>query len=194
MIPNPIEKKQEKENIWNVPNLLTLFRVIITVVIIYLVLAGFHIFSIIGAFLVGMFTDAIDGRVARRFNLTTEFGRKFDMIADRTIMMGTILTVLIKLSIAGILAKQHFIQLIMMLLREIVTIPFGLAAMISGKGIPQVRIIGKATTVMQTVTFPLILLSTAYETFGFSFYLAVATGVVGLTSAFFYINDMKDLS
>jgi CDP-diacylglycerol--glycerol-3-phosphate 3-phosphatidyltransferase len=187
------ENRQKKENIWNVANLLTLFRIIITFLTAYFIFAGFHIVYVTLAFITGMLTDFLDGQAARRLKVETEFGRKFDMIADRILMLGVVLALIIKFSLSGILTKIHLFQIFFILSREITTAPAALIAAFKGAGFPQVRFVGKITTVMQAITFPMILLSTAYKCFNLSLYFAIITGIVGLISAFYYINDVKIL-
>lgn len=186
-----MEREQKKENIWNTPNALTLSRVIITFVMIYFIFADFDISYIIVAFVVGMITDALDGQVARRFGLTTEFGRKFDVIADRILILGVALSFIIKFSLRGILTRFYILQICLILSREIITLPFVLIAVIFRKGIPKVRFIGKLTTVMQAVVFPIIVLSIFYPVFNFSIYFAVLTGLSGLVASFYYISDIR---
>jgi len=77
-VPQNLENDQKKENIWNLPNLLTLFRIIFAFVAAYFIFAGFDIVYIVVAFIIGMLTDFFDGLVARTFNLKTEFGRHFN--------------------------------------------------------------------------------------------------------------------
>ena len=187
------EKKQEKENIWNIPNFLTFSRIIFTAIAIYFIFAEFHIFYIIAAFIIGMLTDLFDGYIARRFNLKTEFGRKFDMIADRVLIVGVALAFVFKFFFLGLLDNNHLSQIFFMLIREMLTIPVALVTMSLGGGVPQVRWIGKITTFMQSVTFPMILLSIFYNFFSFSFYFALLTGILGLIASFYYINDMRNL-
>lgn len=188
-----MQEEKEKENIWNVPNFLTLSRIIISFVVIYFIFADFDIIYIVVAFVVGMLTDAADGQIARRFGLTTEFGRKFDIIADRFLLISVIFSVLIKFSIEGVLTGMQIFQMFLIMSREIITFPFIIMALIYKKGlaIPQVRFIGKATTVMQTITLPMILLSMFYAVFNISLYFAIATGIIGFIAVFYYVSDIK---
>jgi len=184
-----------KENIWNIPNTLTFFRIIIAIITIFLIFAGFNIFYIIGAFTIGMLTDFFDGQIARRFKLTTEFGRKFDMIADRFLMVGVAFATIIKLSLLNNSAVFQIIQILLILSREIITSPVIITTIILNRKIfiPKVRGIAKFTTFMQAITFPIILLSIPYEFFNFSLYLVLTTTLIGAASAFYYINDIKIL-
>ena len=187
--------KQAKENIWNLPNALTLSRIIISFITIFFIFAGFDIFYIISAFIIGMITDCLDGWVARRFKLTTEFGGKFDMVADRFLMVGVAFASIIKLNASGILSNNQLLQIFLILSREIIAFSGVLITIMAGRGVlaPRPRFIGKATTFMQAITFPMILLSIFYQVFSFSLYFAVATSIIGVVSAFYYINDVKNL-
>ena len=193
MVEDFISQEKKKENIWNLPNFLTFSRVIIAFFAIYFIFAGFDIIYIVVAFVIGMLTDYLDGLVAKKFGLATEFGRKFDMVADRILIFGVAFVLLAKFTFGGILTESHIFQILFMLSREILTLPMGLTSIFTGAGIPQVRFIGKITTFLQSITFPAIMLSIFYEPFGFSIYLAVITGTVGFISGLYYVSDMKKL-
>lgn len=182
----------EKENIRNLPNFLTLCRVIAALVIFYLIFADFHIFYIIAVFVIGMITDFFDGFTARKFNLVTEFGRKFDVLADRFILIGTVLSLAIKFSIIGILTKAHLFQMFFMLSREIISFPVAIFSLFFRTGIPKVRLIGKITTFSQSIAIPLVFLSIFYPFFNFSWFFALIAGFFGLISGFYYFIDTKE--
>ncbi len=188
--------EESKENIFNIPNFITFSRIIITFVVVYLIFADFNVFFIITAFIVGMLTDSLDGQIARKFDLKTEFGRKFDMVADRFLFVLAVLAVLIKFGMAESVTRLHISQIFLISSREIAVFPFlVMIFLLYGKKIPipGVRLAGKAVTVMQAFAFPLILLDIFYNTYGISLYFAVATSVLGLVSAFYYIKDTKNI-
>jgi len=192
-----MDKKIPKENIFNVPNFITFSRIIISFVVLYFIFGGFNIFYIILAFVIGMLTDAADGQIARRFKLTTEFGRKFDMVADRFLLLTTVLAILIKFGVQEMITRGQVSQIFLIISREIINLPFlVMIFMFFGKKIPipQVRFIGKTTTVMQAIALPLILLDITYGTYNISLYFAVATGIIGAISALYYIRDTKNLT
>jgi CDP-diacylglycerol--glycerol-3-phosphate 3-phosphatidyltransferase len=71
------------------PNWLTLAR-LAAAPLIYLAAAyGTNIMAVV-VYLLAVGTDAIDGRIARRFNLTTAFGRAFDSTADKAAVLGAL--------------------------------------------------------------------------------------------------------
>lgn len=179
-----------KENIYNAPNFLTLLRILFAVLCIYFIFADFSAYYIIIAFILGMITDFFDGQIARRFNLKTEFGRQFDMIADRVLLIGVISAMILKLSFAGLFQEAHFTQMFLIMLREIICLPFALAAMAFRLGIPQVRTPGKATTFLQSIAVPVLFVNIFYGIFGFSWYFSILTGIVGTVASFYYIYDV----
>lgn len=185
------DKKTKEENIWNVPNTLTFIRVIVTFVIIFSIFAHAGLVTIAILFIIGMITDFLDGQIARRFNMVTEFGRKFDMIADRMLMVSTAVALIFYFNDQGLLGRDHILQIILILSREIIAFPFAIVAFVANRPIPHARFIGKLTTFMQGVTLPAILLSTTYAVFNFSIYLAILTSLIGAISAFTYVNDLR---
>ena len=180
--------KKIEENIHNIPNLLTLIRVVITFAILYLIFAGFSFKSIALLFFIGMITDGLDGYIARKFNQKTEFGRKFDMVADRFLMIGTIFAIIIYNVQIGVFDRYELLMIFLVISREIIGFPFAITAFFSGKHLPKVRLVGKLTTVLQGFTFPIIL-------FGWyiAIYLSVLTAIVGIIAGMTYIYDTQKL-
>lgn len=78
------------ENIYTLPNILTLTRLLAAPIIGYLVLHDCHAWAF-GLFAYAGITDLVDGYIARRWNLQTVVGTVIDPMADKTLM--TILTV-----------------------------------------------------------------------------------------------------
>lgn len=82
--------------IMNVPNFLTLLRIILVpflVLVFYLPFEWSYLVSA-GIFAVAAVTDWFDGYLARRWNQTTPFGAFFDPVADK-IMVATALCLLV---------------------------------------------------------------------------------------------------
>ena len=178
----------KKEKIWNIPNTLSIARIIIALALIYMVFAQFRIISIVIVFTVGMITDFVDGIIARVFKQKTEFGRKIDIIADRVLLVGVMTAVVLEFTIRGIITPSNLLEIALVMSREIIAFPFALLLLISGREIPPARFIGKLTTFMQGIVVPIILLSIFFE-IKFSFYLAILTGIAGVVSASYFIKD-----
>ena len=184
-------KRKGEEKIFNIPNPITFSRVIITFIIIYIFIIGSSLIYVTLLFILGMLTDFLDGYFARRLNQVTEFGRQFDILADRFLFIATVSGLIITLLAKGLMNNLHLIQIFMVLSREIVAFPFALLALLWGKRIPDVRYIGKMTTVLQAVTFPMIILSVFNPLFNISIYLSVLTMIVGFFSGLYYLRDLR---
>ena len=76
-----LRNPQIKENIYNVPNFISLYRLISIPVLWHVSYTGNEKLFFYW-FLFNMFTDVLDGFIARKFNLQTKFGAKLDSIAD----------------------------------------------------------------------------------------------------------------
>lgn len=104
----------------NLPNKLTLSRIGLTVIIIIILLfpfesAGIYLpklfineslvieikYLIVGAlFIIASITDFLDGRIARKYNMITDFGKMIDSIADKVLVN----SVLILLAASGFIS------------------------------------------------------------------------------------------
>ncbi|CDZ18704.1 CDP-diacylglycerol--glycerol-3-phosphate 3-phosphatidyltransferase [Mycoplasma capricolum subsp. capripneumoniae] len=137
-----------KQRTINLPNSLTTIRIILVPIIIILLLVDHYINETVfnnfskfvwffsGAiFIIASLTDFLDGWIARRYNLVTNFGKFFDPIADKLLVNAT----LILFSSLGVLPiwmtvvlilRDTFIDFIRMILSSK---GITLAAGISGK-------------------------------------------------------------
>ena len=86
MSENPAETKPSN---WNVPNILTVVRIILVPIYVVLMFLGPEEFSWRLAativFTAAMLTDLADGHIARKYNLITDFGKLWDPIADKAL-------------------------------------------------------------------------------------------------------------
>ncbi|KAL9016306.1 MAG: hypothetical protein Q9185_006348 [Variospora sp. 1 TL-2023] len=78
------------ENIYTIPNILTLSRLIAAPIIGYLTVHDQHV-AALALFIYAGATDLVDGWIARKWNLQTVVGTVIDPMADKTLM--TVLTV-----------------------------------------------------------------------------------------------------
>jgi CDP-diacylglycerol--glycerol-3-phosphate 3-phosphatidyltransferase len=69
------------ESVLNVPNLISLYRLLIFPVILYLALTGNEQWYVI-LLCISLISDVLDGNIARIFKLQTNFGAALDNLAD----------------------------------------------------------------------------------------------------------------
>src|SRR5690554_1274923 len=69
------------ENVLNVPNILSLYRLLVFPVILYMALTGNEKWFVI-LICISLVSDILDGNIARLFKLQTNFGAALDNLAD----------------------------------------------------------------------------------------------------------------
>lgn len=154
----------------NLSNKITISRLIIAVIMIFFAVfpwanigassilttlgnTGFTILDLILAilFVVGSATDAIDGKIARKYNLITDFGKFFDPLADKFLVNSA----LIFLACYG---RIPALIIILMIGRDLAV--DGIRFMAASKGeVIAANIFGKLKTVFQMVTIPFVMLN-----------------------------------
>lgn len=84
--------------IWTTPNILTMIRMFLIIIFLFVFYIPFSHHNTIGAsiVLVAAITDWLDGFVARYFKQTSKLGAFLDPVADK-IMVSTVLTCLIEI-------------------------------------------------------------------------------------------------
>ncbi len=177
----------------NLPNRLTVIRIILTPVFLFLFMAEFipynYIFSLI-VFVVAALTDMADGKIARKRNLITNFGKIADPIADK-ILSSAVLLGLMLLDMCSIWV------VLIILTREFTVSAIRISAASQGMVIPA-NIYGKIKTVMQMVFSILVLLLLSIQGFLTTEipYLSIIVNVmmwilafVTLFSGFIYMKD-----
>ena len=139
----------------NLPNKLTMFRVILIPVFIVVLMTGLiadplnrYIGTLI--FCVASFTDYLDGHIARKYNLVTNFGKFMDPLADK-LLVSSALICMIEM---GILPAWIVIIIIS---REFIITGFRLIAAEGGLVIAA-SWWGKIKTVTQMIMIILLLL------------------------------------
>ncbi|MBM3554035.1 MAG: CDP-alcohol phosphatidyltransferase family protein [Alphaproteobacteria bacterium] len=71
----------------NLPNLITLGRLLSVPVTLWLILAG-ELTAAFWLFVAAGVSDAVDGAIAKTFDMTTDLGRLLDPIADKALLVG----------------------------------------------------------------------------------------------------------
>ena len=139
----------------NLPNKLSLLRMIL-VPIFMVVLAlpeaimPLSLSAVIGTaiFIIASITDCLDGKIARKYNLITDFGKLIDPLADKFMVIGALIMILYR-------ADSHralfVIALTVVVFRELaVTAMRLITASKSGVAVPA-NMLGKIKTVSQIV-------------------------------------------
>lgn len=137
----------------NTPNKLTLLRVCMIPFFVWAMYAGNNIAAVI-IFTVASATDALDGHLARKNNLVTNFGKFMDPIADKLLVMSALILLYDRIGAVFI---------IIMLGREFIISGFRLVASDAGVVIAAGKS-GKLKTIVQMVMIIFLLIQTNYFT------------------------------
>lgn len=154
-----------KKTALNVPNTLSLIRVLLVpAFVLTLVLMrdiavwGLVVPSVI--FLLTAFTDMLDGKIARKYNLVTDFGKFIDPLADKFMVIGSQIAIMAYLFLIGESTEALIFMglVLLILLRELgVT---SLRLVVAGKSgiVVAASMLGKIKTVSQMVGTLVIIL------------------------------------
>ena len=156
----PPRRRSIREDAVNLPNLLTMMRIVLIPVVLWLVAHETPAFSVYAALVyIGLaVTDAIDGWLARRAGLISVLGKFLDPLADKLLVMATLvwLVYLDRLPTGGVIA------VILMLARELSVTALRTIAMSEGVVIEAGQG-GKEKTAVQMVAILLLILHHRFE-------------------------------
>lgn len=150
--PNPMRGRVARSgdtpaSTGNIANIITVVRIFLAPVFIWLLFADDHEFGPMryiaaGLFILAIVTDSIDGLLARRQNLVTDFGKLLDPIADKVLIGSALITL-------SILGELWWWVTIVILVREFGITVFRLAV-VRDRVIPASRG-GKLKTIVQAI-------------------------------------------
>ncbi|MCI8976997.1 CDP-diacylglycerol--glycerol-3-phosphate 3-phosphatidyltransferase [bacterium 1xD8-48] len=171
----------------NLPNKLTMFRVILIPFFIVFLLASLTPYDkwiALVIFIIASLTDLLDGKIARKYNLVTNFGKFMDPLADKLLVCSALIC-LIELD------KIPSWMVIVIIAREFIISGFRLVASDNGVVIAA-SYWGKFKTTFQMVAVCLLIADIAALTVvtQIILWIAVVLTVVSLTD---YLIKNKDV-
>lgn len=144
----------------NLPNKLTVLRIIlipIFVALFYLTIIPYNYILSAVVFLLAAFTDFLDGYIARKYNLVTDFGKFLDPIADKVLVSTALIIMLVPIG-QEILPWYAGVCIAVILARELIISGFRLIA--AGKGmVIAADKSGKIKTLLTDITIVFLLVS-----------------------------------
>lgn len=195
----------------NTPNKITITRFILTIILIaimvfpynscninipYLGNTGFNVIDLVGCiiFIVASITDFIDGHLARKNNLVTDFGKFMDPLADKFLVNSSLIILAVK--------KSNLLPVLIVVLMIGRDIAVDGIKLISGKKGRTVaaNIYGKLKTVFQMIAIPVIFLNgfpfnylLKENTYIITIILASLACLMSLISGVIYIYQNRDM-
>lgn len=136
---------------FNIPNVLTLLRILAVPLFLSLLVEGEHDWAL-AVFVLAGITDGIDGMIARMWRQRTELGAHMDPLADKLLVVSAF----IALAIMGLVPRP---LMIVVITRDVVILGgFLLTAALVGKSMEmKPSLSGKLTTFTQLLSVTLVL-------------------------------------
>lgn len=174
----------------NLPNKLTIFRVILIPFFVFFLLApyfeSYGNYIAVAIFIVASITDFLDGKIARKYNLVTNFGKFMDPLADKLLVCSALIC-LIQLELIPAWV------VIIIIAREFIISGFRLVASDNGVVIAA-SYWGKFKTAFQMLTVIVLILNIPNKVFiilgTVLIYVSLALTVISLID---YIAKNKDV-
>lgn len=174
----------------NLPNKLTLFRVVLIPFFVLFLLAPYFEeygnYIAVAIFIVASITDFLDGKIARKYNLVTNFGKFMDPLADKLLVCSALIC-LIQLELIPAWV------VIIIIAREFIISGFRLVASDNGVVIAA-SYWGKFKTAFQMLTVIVLILNIPNKVFTILgtvlIYVSLALTVISLID---YIAKNKDV-
>ena len=166
----------------NLPNKLTVARIIATPIFMLLLLWEFkgHYIAALLLFIAAALTDMFDGNYARKYNMVTDFGKFLDPLADKMLTTAAFIGFAVK----GIGYGIGWI-LFIVLFREFLISSLRLVAVTSGGTVIAANIFGKLKTVFQMAAIIYVMAAQAF--------IEIAATVINTPWVFTAINVFGDI-
>lgn len=147
----------------NIPNLLTIFRILLAPAIVgCLVYYDAHRdwmrLLALGLFCLGMLTDALDGFIARTQNQRTELGTLLDPIADKLLILATLISCSVIRGLPDFMRLPAWFNLVVISRDSLLIAGAIMFFFVKAKWSVTPSWIGKCTTAAQMAVVPTLLL------------------------------------
>ena len=174
----------------NLPNKLTIFRVILIPFFVFFLMApyfeGYGNYIALAIFIIASLTDLFDGKIARKYNLITDFGKFMDPLADKLLVCAAMICLIETKQLAAWIV-------IIIISREFIISGFRLVASDNGVVIAA-SYWGKFKTVFQMLMIIVLIANINHPVFAVLgtvlTYIALALTVISLID---YIIKNKDV-
>ncbi len=175
-------------NVYSLPNLLTISRIVVIPVIFLSVYINSTLWSFLAAvlFIIASITDYFDGYLARARNQTSALGRLLDPIADKLLVTSALVVLLAKPDM--VVTKLSFIPVIVILCRELLVSGLREFLMEVRVGMPVTRL-AKWKTGFQMTALSMMLLKGFWYWGGIGEILLWIAGVLTFITGYQYFQQ-----
>lgn len=188
---------KKKSTLFNVPNTLSMIRVALVPAFVatLIFMRDIEIWGTVVPtllYILTAFTDMLDGQIARRCNLVTQFGKFIDPLADKFMVIGSQIALLVWMVLRGEqLLPVIFVWVVLVILfRELAVT--GLRLAVGGKVDVAAKLLGKLKTVSQMVGTVVIIVEPVIPFFSDNHILSyVFMGIMCFTTVVSALDYLK---
>lgn len=134
------EVKNSEDRIFTIPNILSMFRIVLIVPMIIFFI-NYNYIGAIACIVVSGLSDMLDGMIARKFNQISKLGKILDPIADKLTLVAVIICI-------GLLIPSVRLIVIILAAKDILMLLGGAYLIHRGITPPAAKWYGKAATVI----------------------------------------------
>ena len=146
-----MKKRLSKKDVLTIPNALSLFRILLIPVIVWLYVFAEMRYLAVGAVLLSALTDIADGWIARHFHMISDLGKLLDPVADKLTQAALLIC------LASRWPRVYWV-FALLCLKEVVQGVLGLAAVRVTGQMQSARWYGKVSTVVFYLTMLVLIL------------------------------------
>ena len=157
----------------NLPNKLTVLRVCLVPVFLVVMMIPVSVLPSlvsgligVGIFIIASITDMLDGKIARRYGLVTNFGKLMDPLADKFMVIGALSVIVYRAELPP-LRLFYTIVLLVVIFRELAVTSLRLVASTLSGAVVAANLLGKIKTVVQIVFIGAVFIEPALYTIPF---------------------------
>ncbi len=175
-----------KNKIITLPNILSFFRLCLIPVIVWLYCAEKNYRITAAIFIISGITDIVDGYIARRFNMISDFGKALDPVADKL----TQITMMFCLATRFDLMKILFVLLV---IKELLAATMNLLTLKKAGYVVAAVWHGKTNTVLlySTIFFHIVWISIPDVVS--NILVGACIAIMVLSSVLYTVSDIKDI-
>lgn len=164
----------KKEDIWTIPNVISMFRIALIPFILW-VYCGVQNYTVaMILIIISGLSDIVDGKIARKFNMVSNFGKFLDPVADK-MTQGTLIICLISRY------KWMIALIIFFVLKEAVMFLAGYIVFKNTDSVNSAKWHGKlSTVVLYAVMFVLLLFTGIPEVYA-NILILICAGVMAMS-------------
>jgi cardiolipin synthase len=185
-----VETGESPERPVSIPNIITLIRILLVPVIVWAIASG-QMKIAFGIFVIAGVSDAVDGFLAKRFNMASELGALLDPLADKALLV----SIYVALGIWGAFPRWIVILVVS---RDIMIVGAVIISWLFDKPIPMKPLmVSKLNTAAQVALAALVLAALGFNFSAAPYELILMAGVTILTLlsvAFYMVEWVRHMS